>query len=71
MNTPIAVWSMTNTASLNVWEMHNDEAMFVGINDDKPEWFEIEYQETEEGELSACIDFHGTYHWLNECMRVN
>jgi hypothetical protein len=69
----IASWVIANTASLNVWDMKSDEAMFVGINDDEPEWFEIEYRFDEEniddGHVAG-IDFHGTFYRLDHCMRA-
>jgi hypothetical protein len=71
----IACWGISNVASLNVWEMRSDEAMLVGINDDEPEWCEIEFIPNEESlsddyETVNVINFHGNIYRLDECMRV-
>jgi hypothetical protein len=84
----IAVWGMTNTSSVNVWEMsQGNDGMLVGINDDEPEWCEIEYKLLSEiDEIApedivlddegfedsvACIRFNGMWLRLDECMKVN
>ena len=72
--TPIASWGICNTASLNVFEFSKSgDAMLVAINDEKPQWYEIENCKDEEGGdedgLSLGINFHGTSYLLNECMR--
>lgn len=71
----IAVWGISNVASLNVWEMESDERILVGINDDKPEWCEIEWRidpesDDEFNDGMSGIDFHGTFWRLDECMRI-
>ncbi|OME54009.1 hypothetical protein BSK59_15625 [Paenibacillus odorifer] len=71
----IACWGISNVASLNVWEMQSDESMLVGINDDEPEWIEIEWRidpesDDEENNSMAGIDYHGSFYRLDDCMRV-
>ena len=75
MTQVIACWGICNTASLNVYEIEYglNDRMLVGINDDEPEWFPIEYRMAEEYELDWSvpgIDFHGSFYRLDECMRV-
>ena len=60
----IASWGICNTASLNVYDIGEDD-LLVGINNNRPERKEIEYDQ--EGE--PYIDFGGHY-YLNECMRI-
>lgn len=76
---PIAAWVLCNTASLNVWEFSNcNEGMLVGVNNDVPEWCEIEYMSPEEidadlleeNSLIACIRFNGTWNRLDECIKL-
>lgn len=69
----IAVWGISNVASLNVWEMNADEAMLIGVNDDEPEWVEIEHradEEDPEGDFVAGVEFHGSFWRLDQCMRI-
>lgn len=74
MKKPIAVWVISNTASLNVWEHdENADSLLVGVNNDEPEWVKIDHQvdpDSEEFDTVTFIDFHGTVWRLDECMRV-
>ena len=75
--TPIASWGICNTASLNVFEFSkSNDAMLVAINDEKPEWCEIDSFVDEDWEDKGCedelnlgIDYHGTTYFTDECMR--
>jgi hypothetical protein len=69
MKKPIAGWVISNTGSLLVWDMHNDESMLVGINDDTPEWCEIQHAIDGDEEVYSYIDFHGSEWRLDGCMR--
>ena len=67
----IASYCLCNTASLNVYEISEDEAL-VGINGDEPEKCPITYVYTDEysEDNKACLLYHGTYFPLDEFIRV-
>lgn len=83
---PVGYWTCTNTSSVNVWEFSPcNDGILVGINDDEPEWCEIQYKtlneiedvsemeidDNIEDELIACIRFNGTWFRLDECMKIS
>lgn len=65
----IAVWGICNTASLNVYEVDEGEAMLVGINDSEPEWVKIKLA-TPDNQYYYYIMYGDVEYKLNECMRV-
>jgi len=72
----IASWCICNTASLNVFKFEDDRVL-VAINDNKPEWYEIENCRDEdwedknlEDEWNLGINFNGSVYFLDECMKV-
>lgn len=68
MKKVIAVYGLTNSASVNIYEINHDtNEVLAGINNEKPKWYEIDYNDS--GELSflmgEIIDVP-----LNECIRI-
>jgi hypothetical protein len=74
----IAYWGICNTASLNVFAFsESNDAMLVAINDNKPEWYEIDSFEDEDWKdkelddiLNPGIQYSKTVYFLDECMKI-
>ena len=62
---PIACWSVCNVASLNVYSIVKDGTLLVGLNNDEPKLFTLQYDEGE-----PFISYFGAHYYLSECMRV-
>lgn len=72
----IASWGICNTASLNVFKIE-DSRVLIGINDQQPEWYDIDSYVDEdwedkdlEDEYNLGVEYGGSVYFLDECMRV-
>lgn len=69
----IGGWTLSNHGGLAVIDM-TDESMTVRWYDnEETEECEIIYEvreDSEDGELEPCINYHGTLYFLADCMRV-
>ena len=64
MNKVIAVIGLTNTASINIYDI-NDEEIVVGVNNIKPRTYKLYH--TNKG---VYFNFKGSRYYLNEALRV-
>lgn len=75
MENVVAVYSLTNTASINIYEIDNsiDERVLVGINNEDPEWcivyHSVEHDDVDEEETPYFVLGELTIP-LGDCMRI-
>lgn len=73
MRKVIASYVISNTASMNIYEVNHgiDDSVIAGINNDEPQEYTLFHDvDDETGDIRSYFDYHGTYYYIDEFMTV-